>query len=135
MKSLIIFIITTGIIIFSACKKDENSEKFRLLTARTWTSDSLLVNGVDASTPGGILENFNGDVKFNEDGTGNFGSYSGNWRFALNETQLIITSQDLSLPLTTRIMELTQNSFKVTTTFPDPQNSTLLNIRMTFKPK
>lgn len=135
MKYIIALIITAGLIIFSACTKDEDSEKFKLLTAKTWTSDSLLVNGVDASTPGGLLEDFNGDVKFNEDGTGNFGSYSGTWRFANNETQLIITSQDLPVPLITRILELTQNSLKITTTFPDPQSNVLLNIRMTFKPK
>jgi hypothetical protein len=136
MKNYAIFFLITVVFYVASCKKDENSSNFKNITGTTWRSDSLLVNGVDASANGGLLENFSGDVKFNEDGTGNFGSYSGNWRFALNETQLVITSPSLPLPITAHIKELTSTSLKITTAFPDPANpANFLNVRMTFKPK
>ncbi|HLN21363.1 MAG TPA: hypothetical protein VK213_09765 [Bacteroidales bacterium] len=136
MKNYTLFILLAGILLYTACSQDKDSENFKILTGHIWTSDSLLVEGHDASTPGGVLANFKGDVKFNDDGTGSFGNYTGTWRFAFNETQLIITSPDLPIPLTTRIVELKDNSLKVTTSIPDPQNPLAsLNIRMTFKPK
>lgn len=136
MKKYIFFLLAAGIIVFSYCSRDEESENFRLLTGPTWRSDSLLVDGIDASQPGGLLEDFTGDVKFNEDGTGTFGNYSGTWSFAINETQLIITSESLPVPLTTRIAELTESSLKITTSYPNLQNpSDPMDLRMTFKPK
>jgi hypothetical protein len=129
MKNIVLFLaICCGLQIFS-CKKESQSERFKLLTGPVWTSDSLLVNGEDASGPGGLLENFKGDVNFNEDYTGNFGNYTGKWRFASNETQIVISSDSLFFPLTAIIAELTQTSFKITTSY----SST--NIRMTFKAK
>ena len=122
--------------LFSSCKKDSQSEQSKLLTGPIWASDSLLANKVDARGPGGMLADFNGEVKFNEDGTGNFGIYSGTWRFAYNETQIVITTDALPLPLTTKIAELTKTSLKITTSYPNLLNpSAPINIRMTFKAK
>lgn len=126
-----------GLLVF-ACNDDgdDRSERFKLLTGVTWTSDSLLVNGSDASGPGQMLENFKGDARFREDGTGTFGVYSGTWNFAANETEIIILTDSLMFPLTTKINELTASSLKVTTSFPNfelPEQP--FSIRMTFKAK
>jgi len=136
MKNLAILLILSGCIYYSSCKKDTQSEQFKLLTGPVWVSDSLLANGIDASDPGEFLEDFKGEVKFNEDGTGYFGVYSGTWRFSYEETQIVITTDSLPLPLTTKIAELTSISLKITTSYPnvlDPHNP--VNIRMTFKAK
>lgn len=135
MKKLSLLIIPVVFVVFFSCGKDEDTP-FTLLTERTWVSDSLLVNGQNAGNPGQLLENFNGEVNFKKDGTGNFGSYTGTWRFAQNETQIIITTTELPLPLTTVIEVLTRTDLKVNTAFPDPEiaGGTLI-IRMTFKAK
>ena len=73
MKRVLLLIITGLTLILWACNKDTESEKFKLLTAHIWTSDSLLAEGIDASGPGQILEKFKGDAKFNKDYTGYFG--------------------------------------------------------------
>ena len=132
MKNLLLFVLMTITIIVSSCNKEKVSDRFSLLTSHTWTSDSLLANGVDASDPGEMLALFKGDASFNEDGTGTFGQYTGTWMFTDNETNVAITSPDLPFALTTHIVELTRTSFKVTFTFP---GVTPTNIRMTFKPK
>jgi hypothetical protein len=136
MKNFLISIlIIVGLIAFS-CKKEVESTNFRYLTSNIWASDSLLVEGEDASGPGEILEIFNGDVVFNKDGTGSFGVYKGTWYFAEEETKIVLASDSLGFPLTTNIEELTNTSLKVTTEFPsaiDPENP--INIRMTFKAK
>jgi hypothetical protein len=136
MKNIALFLIITGFFYLASCEKNKDSDNFKNLTGTTWRSDSLLVNGVDASSAGALLEDFKGDVKFNTDGTGTFGKFTGDWMFALNETQLIITSDSLPLPLTANIKELTKTSLKITTSFPNPLIPTSpLKIRMTFKPK
>lgn len=138
MKNLLFLLVFAGCLYSSSCKKDSdsNSERFNLLTGSVWVSDSLLANGFDASGVNGVLENFKGEAKFNEDGTGYFGVYTGTWRFAFNETQLVITTESLPLPLTTVIAELTQISLKVTTSYPNLLNpASPLMIRMTFKSK
>jgi hypothetical protein len=136
MKNLGLLLILSGCLYFSSCKKDSPSESFKLLTGPTWVSDSLLANNVDAGGPDGMLKDFKGEAKFNADGTGNFGIYTGTWRFAFNETQIVITTDSLPMPLTTKIAELTTISLKVTTSFPDPLNqSPPTKIRMTFKAK
>lgn len=136
MKNLALLLIISGCFYITSCKNDSQSESFKFLTGTTWTSDSLLANGIDASGPLGMLKDFKGEAKFNVDGTGNFGIYTGSWRFAFNETQLIITTDALPLPLTTKIAELTKTSLKVTTSFPNSINPvTPINIRMTFKAK
>lgn len=138
MKKLGVLIIFTGALFVLSCEKesDEVSDRFNLLTGTVWLSDSLLVNGVDGSYPGGPLENFKGEAIFNEDGTGTFGIYTGTWKFEQNETVLKITSPSLLIVLTTQIVELTATSLKITTTYPNSANpDEPLNIRMTFKPK
>ena len=132
MKNVVILLIITALTIASACNKDKTSDRFRLLTSHTWTSDSLLANGVDASDPGEMLALFKGDADFNEDGTGTFGQYTGTWMFTDSETNVAITSPDLPFALTTHIVELTSVSLKVTFTYPGVIPT---NIRMTFKPK
>jgi hypothetical protein len=136
MKNLALLLIISGCLYITSCKKDSNSESFKLLTGPTWTSDSLLADKIDASGPLGMLKDFKGEAKFNVDGTGNFGIYTGSWRFSFNETQLIITTTSLPIPLTTKIAELTSTSLKITTSIPNPINPlTSVNIRMTFKAK
>jgi hypothetical protein len=132
MKNPLLFLLMAITIIVLSCNKEKVSDRFTLLTSHTWTSDSLLANGVDASDPGEMLALFKGDARFNEDGTGTFGQYSGTWMFTDNETNVAINSPDLPFALTTHIVELTRTSFKVTFTFP---GTTPTNIRMTFKPK
>jgi hypothetical protein len=135
MKNLVLFIMLAGIIAFSACKAKE-SEKFKLLTGPTWETDSLLANGVDASGPEGVLNKFKGDAKFNKDGSGSFGQYTGEWRFNESETEIIITSDSIPIPIAAEIKELTSTSLKVTTSLVTPNPPyTLLDIRMTFKAK
>ncbi len=136
MKKIILFGLLS-VSLFYACDKEEgNSERFNNLTGITWTSDSLLADGQDASGPGELLENFKGDARFYENGTGYFGQYDGTWAFNNLETQLIINSPDLLAALTVNIEELTSSSLKVTTQFPSPANpGTYINIRMTFIPK
>ena len=126
---------------WTACDKDdEQSDRFRYLTGPVWVSDSLLVNGIDAGGPNGLLEDFRGDVDFREDGTGTFGVYEGTWQFQQNETELIIRSDSLTLlpmnTLFTKIDELESNSLKISATFPNPiaPNDPLL-LRLTFVPK
>jgi hypothetical protein len=136
MKRTVLFIIITISLLAFACDKDEESDRFKYLTTPVWEADSLLANGIDASGPGGILAIFNGNAKFNTDGTGSFGSYNGTWRFNSDETELVIITEALLLPVTTDIVELTAQSLKVTTLFPNPVNPTQpVNLRMTFKAK
>ena len=136
MKNIAVLMVVTGCLLITACKKESQSESFKLLTTPVWVSDSLLANGADASGPGRMLENFKGDAKFNEDVYRIFWFYTGTWRFAYDETQIVITSDSLPIPLTTIIAELTKTSLKVTTSYPNLLNpSTPINIRMTFKAK
>ncbi len=135
MKNPALLIIISVSLLTFACKKtDKTSDRFNFLTTPVWTADSLLANGLDASGPGGILEIFKGDAKFNADGTGSFGTYTGTWRFNSTETELVIVTEALQLPVTTDIVELNATSLKVTTLYPNPLIPTQpINIRMTFK--
>jgi hypothetical protein len=136
MKNIIMLLIIAGIFTAYSCNKDDRSERFKLLTEPTWITDSLLADGVDASVPGGILEKFKGEAKFNEDGTGNFGDYSGTWRFNVEETQLTIITDSMPLPIIADIKELSSISLKIRTLVPNPLDAlNPFNIRMTFKPK
>jgi len=135
MKNFFLLLIISGCFVVFSCKEKE-SDRFRFLTDPTWLTDSLLANGVNATGPGGILTKFMGEAKFNKDGTGYFGTYTGTWRFNIDETQLVIESDSLQIPVITDIVELTSSSLKIKTNFPNPLD--LLNpikIRMTFKPK
>jgi len=133
MKNVAMLLVISVCFLIFSCKKNSQSEQFKLLTGPTWVSDSLLANGVNAGNPGGLLENFKGEVKFNQDYTGNFGSYKGTWRFAYNETQIVISTDSLPIPLTNKIVELNTSSLKITTSYSILGTST--NIRMTFKAK
>jgi hypothetical protein len=119
---------------FIACEKEKQSASFLLLTENIWDSDSLLANGIDAGGPGGILEKFNGEAMFNKNGTGVFGDYTGTWRLANDDSQIIISSDSLAIrTLTTNIVELNDESLKITTSVPNPANLSMpLSIRMTF---
>ncbi|MEE4116407.1 MAG: hypothetical protein V2I37_09575 [Marinilabiliaceae bacterium] len=125
--------IVTILLILASCG-DKTSERFKLLTGHAWQSDSLLVDGMDASGPGEMLEKFVGEAMFYEDGSGYFGQYTGGWYFSNNETDITITSDSLALPLTSNIDELTGESFKISTRFTTAQ-SIVLDIRITFKAK
>jgi len=134
MKNLVSILILAALVAAASCKKDTQSETFKLLTGPVWVSDSLLANGIDASGPLGMLKNFIGEAKFKEDGTGKFGVYTGKWRFAFNETKIVIETDSLPVPLTTDIAELTKTSLKVTTRYPSPLDPLIqVDIRMTFK--
>jgi hypothetical protein len=136
MKKFMLFVIFSSVIIVYACKKESKSQQFLFLTGPVWASDSLLVNGVDASRPGQLLSKFMGDIKFREDGTGYFGQYTGKWRFSFNESELVIESDSLPIPLTTNIVQLTTNSLKLSTNYPNLTDlSNPYKIRMTFKAK
>ncbi|MFN8241534.1 MAG: hypothetical protein U0X39_12405 [Bacteroidales bacterium] len=136
MKKLLLLAFAAGLLVTMSCKKESVSEQFRLLTAHEWTSDSLLVNKVDQSGPGQMLEKFKGDAVFNTDGTGSFGQFSGTWRFAHDETYVVIESEDLDVPISPEIILLTATELKVKTIYPNLVNpSEPLNIRMTFKAK
>ena len=132
MKNLALLLIVSACFYFTSCKKDSQSAYFNFLTGPVWVSDSLLANKVDASGETGLLKKFKGEAKFNADGTGYFGIYEGTWRFAYNETEIVITSDSLDFPITTKIAELTAVSLKVTTSYPTIPPT---NIRMTFKAK
>jgi hypothetical protein len=136
MRKIALTTIIVALLAFWACNKDTESKNFTLLTAHIWTSDSLLSDGVDAGGPGQILEKFKGDAKFSKDHTGYFGKYTGTWRFAYNETNIVIDSDSLQVAITSNIVLLNEVSFKITTAYPnglDPSNP--LDIRMTFKAK
>jgi hypothetical protein len=136
MKNLFLILMMGVMAFVSACQKDDSDDRFDLLTRTTWVSDSLLVNGVDASGTGQLLEDFKGEVIFNRDGTGSFGSYTGIWRFAQNRTQLVIESTSLPMPLSTVIHELSERNLKLSTSFPNMENpSEPLLLRLTFKAK
>ncbi len=135
-KYNIIYLVLVSVILIFACKKeDEKSERFKILTGQVWTTDSLLVNGEDAGGPGGLLEKMAGDAEFRPEGTGYFGQYIGTWYFTNNETEITIRSDSLAFPLTSQIVELTRQSFKITTSFPTAIQGVNLAIRITFKPK
>jgi hypothetical protein len=127
----------TAICFLVACKKEDTtrSERFNLLIAPLWTSDSLLANGEDASDPGELLEKFAGDAKFNEDGTGYFGQYTGNWTLTNNDEYITIASDSLIIPVTCYIEKLTESDFKIITSFPIQGEPLPVDIRITFKPR
>jgi hypothetical protein len=134
MKNLALLLIISGCLFASACKKDKTSERFKFLTGPVWRTDSLLANGVDASGPGQLLEPFKGDAKFNEDLTGYFGTYTGQWRLNSDDTEITIITTELVLPIICDIVELTSISLKITAVVPNQANpQEPHHIRMTFK--
>lgn len=132
MKNLILLLTITLFAGIIACTKDTKSEKFKLLTTPIWQSDSLLINGIDASIAGGLLEDFKGNIKFKSDYSGTFGKYSGTWSFVANESAIMIASDSLQFPITAIIDVLTQTDLKLKTSYTIPGTGTI-SIRMTFK--
>jgi len=132
----LVTVILLSFIAFS-CNKDGKSERFELLTTNIWVTDSLLADGVDAGGPGGVLENFKGEAQFKEDGTGTFGNYTGIWYFTDNkETDIMIKPDTEPIYFKCKVVELTSQSFKITTSAPDRTNpAKVYKIIMTFKPK
>ncbi len=139
MKRLMFtFIVLAGVILFACSKDDDNGEAtpFDLLTAHTWVSDSLLADGEDAGGEGQLLHNFNGDVQFRADGTGNFGEYTGSWSLSDDNQEITINTNELPIPIVAAIVELNELSLKITTAFPDMNNpGVIIDIRMTFRKK
>jgi hypothetical protein len=134
MKNLALLLIISVILFASACKQGKKSERFLLLTGPLWATDSLRANGLDADGPGGLLEKFKGDARFNEDGTGYFGNYKGLWRFNVEETEITIVTDSLLLPIISDIVELTNSSLKIKTLVPNQAfpDQPPIRIRMTF---
>ncbi|NQU87583.1 MAG: hypothetical protein HQ541_17655 [Mariniphaga sp.] len=132
------FLLLTGLVVclvLIGCP-DNEIDSFDILTTPIWQTDSLLANGIDASQPGQLLAKFKGNAIFNKDATGTFGIYTGRWWFSENRTQIVIKTDSLPLPLTCKIIELNEASFKITTAVPDMLNPTAeVKIRMTFIPK
>jgi hypothetical protein len=144
MKQLGVLMLFLSALVIVSCDKDEDevSEKFKLLTGIQWESEALQVNGVDASGEGQLLENFKGDVDFNEDGTGSFGQYTGTWEFTENEEMLVIKTviaiEETEIPVTLNclIIQLTSSLLEISTEFPNFENpQEPLNIEMTFRAK
>ena len=138
MKSRYFLVVIAALVIATSCSKKDDSERFKLLTGHVWESDVLLVDGVDESGVGGLLEEFVGDARFKTDGTGTFGQYEGNWYFSNNETMITISSPSLmnGLRITLNIEELTADVFTMSTTLAiklDPLNPNL--IELSFKAK
>ena len=134
MKSyrIISLLLVAGIFWYSCSEElDVNSERFKLLTGHIWEADSLLADGAEAGGPGGLLEGFSGDTQFFEDGTGYLGIYEGTWFFSNLENDITINTDSLPIPITATIVELTEESFKITTSFPSLYLPPV-DIRMTF---
>lgn len=131
---MLLVLASLSLLYFSCSEKDKKTDRFNFLINNIWVSDSLLVNGIDASGAGGLLEDFVGEADFKPDGTGDFGDNTGSWYFTNNEEDITITSEALPFPLTCNIAELTAVSFKLTTSFTHPLAGQL-DIRITFKAK
>ena len=146
MKKIGLLMLFLSFIIIVSCDKeeeDEVSERFDLLTGVEWESESLFVNGVDASdhSAGDLFENLRGTAKFNKDGTGTFGAFTGTWRFLKDYTVLeiktVIPFGEILLPITlpADIIELTAIKLKIETDFQDIDSDDELKIEMTFRAK
>ena len=137
MKNSSFFLLMiAGFCLTFACKKeDSKSDRYDLLVAHIWKSDSLLANGEDASGPGELLEKFAGDAQFQEDGTGYFGQYNGTWQLSNDDEFITINSDSLIIPVTCYIDELSETDFKIITSFPMQGEPQPVNIRITFKPQ
>jgi hypothetical protein len=136
MKKLSLLLVITASLIFFSCSKNKKTERFNFLTSHIWSADSLLANGVDASGPGMMLEKFKGDAKFEEDGTGYFGTYTGSWKFYADETEVVIKPDNEPLSFFCDIIELTISSLKIKTSVPNQVDpSQPIPIRMTFRAK
>jgi hypothetical protein len=117
-------------LLITACNKEEKSERFILLTTPVWSAESFEASGTDTTGIGLLIKQLDGDAKFNEDGTGYFGNFTGQWKFMSDETQIQISTQSLPAPVLTDIILLTDQSLKLlaTVTILAP-----IDLSMTFK--
>ncbi len=135
-RNLLFFAILALITLAASCNKNDDEDRFEIITGQSWQTDSLLVDGQDASQPGQILHKFKGEARFNRDATGTFGQYSGTWRFTNNRTAVEIKTDSLPIPLLANIAQLNRQSLKITTAYPSPNDPNVdMKIRMTFKSK
>ncbi len=145
MKKIGLLMLFLSLLVVASCDKDEDevSERLDLLTGVEWVSESLVINGIDASdhSAGDLFENLRGTAKFNKDGTGNFGAYTGTWRFlqdyTILEIKTVIPFGETQVPITleTDIIELTASILKIETNFLDFNTGEELKIEMTFRAK
>lgn len=136
MKNLVLSIMLVSCLNLVSCKKETTSERYNFLTGVSWLSDSLLANGEEAGGEGQLLEKFKGEANFYKNGTGVFGTYTGTWTLAYDDTQILIKADSIAIRLTTQIVELTATSLKITTEYPNlilPDEP--IKIRMTFNSK
>ncbi len=127
--------VAVALLLFS-CDKNKKSERFTLLTTPVWTTESVTATGADTSGVSVLVKLVWGDAKFNTDGTGTFGMFSGNWSFNSDEDQITITTASLPSAIVANIITLTNQSLKLSTdlAFPThPEN--LINIVLSFKVK
>lgn len=117
-------------LLITACNKEEKSERFILLTTPVWSAQSFEASGTDTTGIGILIKQLDGDAKFNEDGTGYFGNFTGQWKFMSDETQIQIDTPSLLAPVITDIILLTDQSLKLlaTVTILAP-----IDLIMTFK--
>lgn len=134
-KEIVLFCLTVCLLVF-ACSKEEKSERFELLTTPVWTTESIVATGADTTGVGVLVKMLKGDAKFNEDGTGTFGTFTGQWNFNSDETEITITTLSLPGSLVADIITLTAQSLKLSTdiTLPTHQED-LINIQMSFNVK
>lgn len=134
-KQTVLFCIVTGLLIL-ACSKEEKSERFKLLTTKVWTTESIVATGTDTTGIGILIKQLEGDAKFNVDGTGYFGSFTGLWWFNPDKTEIAIKPQALGITIVTEIIQMTPQSLKLSTPVTLPTHPLdLINLLMTFKAK
>ena len=132
---IFLFCITACMILFSCSKKDK-SERFILLTTPVWTTESIVATGTDTTGIGVLIKQLEGDAKFNEDGSGSFGSFTGQWWFNPDETNITIKTQSLIVAIVADIIQITAQSLKLSTPVTLPTHpSDPINLLITFKAK
>jgi len=135
MKKFIYLSLVALVLLLVSCSKDEKSERFILLTTPVWTTESITATGADTTGVGVLIKLIRGDAKFNPDGTGTLGMFSGQWSLSDDENQITITT--LALPaIVADILTLTAQSLSLSadiTIATHPQD--LIKIVLSFKVK
>lgn len=136
MKKLIYLTFVAVALFLYSCSKDKESERFTLLTTPVWTTESITATGADTTGVGVLIKLIRGDAKFNTDGTGTFGMFSGKWSLNSDEDQITITTLALPSSIVADILTLTNQSLKLSadiTIATHPQD--LINLVLSFKVK
>jgi len=128
MKKLTLFYLFLFTILcnLSACgDKDENAAQpsnTALLTASSWQTSKVYTGNTDITNNPAIADYIPQNCKFNTDNTFTItyssGPLSGTWQFAADET-IILTDPGTTNEQQFNIVELKENSLKVTVTNPD----------------